>query len=199
LKIAEIKFLVEKLIKIIKGCLDNNRQNQSELYKMFASKMYGLCLRYSGNSYDAQDILQEGFVKVFQNLKQFKWEGSFEGWMKRIFVNLALDKYRSRFHTISLDEMENAGEIYENSDISALDQLSVKDILNVLQQLPDQYRLVFNLYVIEGMSHHEIAEILKIGESTSRSNLARARNILKEKLDYVNTDWIEKRLSIVNG
>jgi RNA polymerase sigma factor (sigma-70 family) len=161
--------------------------------------MYGLCLRYSGNSYDAQDILQEGFVKVFQNLKQFKWEGSFEGWMKRIFVNLALDKYRSRFHTISLDEMENAGEIYENSDISALDQLSVKDILNVLQQLPDQYRLVFNLYVIEGMSHHEIAEILKIGESTSRSNLARARNILKEKLDYVNTDWIEKRLSIVNG
>ncbi len=145
--------------------------------------MYGLCLRYTVNSHDAQDILQEGFVKVFENLDKFRWKGSFEGWMKRIFVNLALDKYRSKMSLLSL---EDASETIEMSDgeLNALDSISEKEILNLIRQLPDQYRMVFNLYVIEGYSHKELSDMLNIAESTSRSNLARAKIILKETLQF---------------
>lgn len=179
---------MDKVKEIVNGCLKNNRQNQSELYKMFASKMYGVCLRYTGNSMDAQDIMQEGFVKVFDNLKNFKWNGSLEGWMKRIFVNLALDKYRSKISHLSVEEM---GEDVSDKEASALDTLSEKEILAIIQQLPDQYRLVFNLHIIEGLSHQEISQTLNIGISTSRSNLARAKAILKEKIDF-QANWIEK-------
>jgi RNA polymerase sigma factor (sigma-70 family) len=179
---------VDKSKEIVNGCLKNNRQKQSELYKMFASKMYGVCLRYTQNSMDAQDILQEGFVKVFDNLKNFKWNGSLEGWMKRIFVNLALDKYRSKISHLSVDDMD---EDVADKDASALDTLSEKEILIIIQQLPDQYRLVFNLHIIEGLSHQEISQTLNIGISTSRSNLARAKAILKEKIDF-QANWIEK-------
>lgn len=174
---------MEKLKDIVKGCLENDRQMQSTLYKMFAPKMYGLCLRYTVNSHDAQDILQEGFVKVFENLDKFRWKGSFEGWMKRIFVNLALDKYRSKMSLLSL---EDASETIEMSDgeLNALDSISEKEILNLIRQLPDQYRMVFNLYVIEGYSHKELSDMLNIAESTSRSNLARAKIILKETLQF---------------
>lgn len=168
--------------------MKNNRQMQSELYKMFAPKMYGVCLRYAGNSFDAQDILQEGFVKVFGNLKNFKWNGSLEGWMKRIFVHAALDRYRSKVTHLSVDEME---EDISDQQQSALDTLSEKEILALIQQLPDQYRMVFNLYIIEGMSHQDIAQTLNIGVSTSRSNLARAKTLLKERIDF-QSNWIEK-------
>lgn len=183
---------MERLKEIVRGCIKNNRQSQSELYKMFASKMYGVCLRYAGNSFDAQDILQDGFVKVFDNLKSFKGDGSLEGWMKRIFVNLALDKYRSRITTLSVDDV-NENQDLTNKEASALDTMSEKEILALIRQLPDQYRLVFNLYVLDGHSHNEIAQILDIGVSTSRSNLARAKTILKEKIDY-QSQWIEKAI-----
>lgn len=185
--------LEEKLKQIVKGCLNNNRQNQNELYKMFASKMYGICLRYARDVFDAQDILQEGFVKVFKSLADFKWNGSLEGWMKRIFVNHALDKYRSKFSFLSLDEIHQSENIAVDGDFTPVDSLSEKEILVLIQELPDQYRIVFNLYVIEGMSHQEIAEELNIGESTSRSNLARAKVILKEKLDF-NSGYVEKAI-----
>ncbi len=184
---------MENLQEILKGCLKNNREKQSELYQMFASKMYGVCLRYAANSHDAQDILQDGFVKVFENLNKYRGEGSFEGWMKRIFVNLALDKYRSKITHLSVDEMENGADVATDSEASAVDSISEKEIMALIKQLPDQYRLVFNLYVMEGHSHHEIAEILNIGISTSRSNLARAKMILKDKIDY-QTKWIEKAI-----
>jgi len=159
---------------------------------MFASKMYGVCLRYSDNSQDAQDILQEGFLKVFDNLKNFKWEGSLEGWMRRIFVHMALDRYRKNITHLSVDDMHEGDEITDK-DASALDSLSEKEILALIQQLPDQYRLVFNLSIIEGLAHQQIAEMLNIGVSTSRSNLARAKAILKEKIEY-QTKWIEKAI-----
>ncbi len=184
---------MENLKKIVKGCLKNNRQCQSELYKLFSGKMYGVCLRYAKNSFDAQDTLQDGFVKVFQNLNKFKWDGSLEGWMRRIFVNVALDRYRSRFSFMSLEDIENGEEMSKKDDISVLDSMSEKEILNLVQQLPDQYRVVFNLYAIEGLSHQEIACMLNIGESTSRSNLVRARSILKEKID-INAGWVEKAI-----
>jgi RNA polymerase sigma factor (sigma-70 family) len=183
---------VERLKEIVYGCLKNDRHKQAELYKMFASKMYGVCLRYTDNTPDAQDILQEGFLKVFDNLKNFKWEGSLEGWMKRIFVNMALDRYRKSITHLSVEDMHEAEDI-SDKDASALDTLSEKEILILIQQLPDQYRLVFNLSIIEGLSHQQIAEMLNIGVSTSRSNLARAKAILKEKIEY-QTRWVEKAI-----
>lgn len=186
------KLRVDRLKEIVRGCLKNKRQSQSELYQMFASKMYGVCLRYSGNSFDAQDILQDGFVKVFENLKSFKGNGSLEGWMKRIFVNIALDRYRSKITFLSVDELEDDKDI-SDKEASALDTLSEKEILAIIRELPVQYRMVFNLSVIDGHSHQEIAAILNIGVSTSRSNLARAKVLLKEKIDY-QTRWIEKAI-----
>ena len=183
---------MEKLKDIVKGCLKNNRQMQSTLYKMFAPQMYGLCLRYTANSHDAQDILQEGFVKVFENLDKFRWKGSFEGWMKRIFVNLALDKYRSKVSLLSLEDASKTIEM-SNGELNALDSISEKEILNLIRQLPDQYRMVFNLYIIEGYSHKELSEMLNIAESTSRSNLARAKMILKETLQF-HSQKIEKAI-----
>lgn len=165
---------------------------QSKLYKMFAPKMYGLCLRYTTNSHDAQDILQEGFVKVFENLDKFRWKGSFEGWMKRIFVNLALDKYRSKMSLLSLEDASETIEL-SNGELNALDSISEKEILGLIRQLPDQYRIVFNLYVIEGYSHKELSDMLNIAESTSRSNLARAKIILKETLQF-HSQKIEKAI-----
>ena len=184
---------MERLKKIIQGCLDNERQSQNELYKLFASKLYGVCLRYASDHFDAQDMLQEGFVKVYKNLNDFKGNGSFEGWMKRIFVNHALEKYRSRFSFVSYDNIENTESGSINDDYSPLDALSVKEILVMVQQLPDQYRVVFNLYIIEGMTHNEIAETLNIAESTSRSNLARAKSILKDKICF-HSKRVEKAI-----
>ncbi|MFN3555183.1 MAG: RNA polymerase sigma factor [Bacteroidales bacterium] len=181
---------MDKLDHIILGCQKNQRQSQAELYKMFSSRMYAVCLRYTSSRDDAQDVLQEGFVKIFENIANFKAQGSFEGWMKRIFVNLALDKFRSRISMLSLDEFT---EEEAHNQPSALDNMSEKEILEVVRQLPDQYRLVFNLYVMEGHSHQEIASMLGISESTSRSNLARAKLILKNKLQF-NASWIEKAI-----
>ncbi len=160
---------------------------------MFASRMYGLCLRYTGNVMDAQDILQEGFIKIFNSLRHFKGEGSLEGWMKRVFINMALDKYRSRITHLSVDDLREDEHGFANNEASPVDLLSEKEILSAISQLPDQYRLVFNLYILEGMSHHEIAQMLNIGVSTSRSNLARAKTLLKEKIEY-HTLLIEKAI-----
>jgi len=184
---------VERLKKIIQGCLDNERQAQNELYKHFAGTMYGICLRYASDQFEAQDILQEGFVKVFKSLNEFRGNGSFEGWMKRIFVNHALEKYRSRLSFVAFDDIENGESGYINDGYSPMDALSAKEILVLVQQLPDQYRVVFNLFVIEGLSHSEIAETLNIAESTSRSNLTRAKSILKEKIGF-NSKLVERAI-----
>ncbi|MFW5687739.1 MAG: RNA polymerase sigma factor [Bacteroidota bacterium] len=183
---------MDKLQEILKGCIRNNRQSQSDLYKMFASKMYGVCLRYAGNSFDAQDILQDGFVKIFDSLKSYRGEGSLEGWMKRIFINMALDKYRSRISVLSVDEISEEQDLTPR-EASAIDTMSEKEILSIIKELPDQYRMVFNLFVVEGYPHEEIAQMLNIGISTSRSNLARAKMILKEKISF-QSKWIEKAI-----
>lgn len=171
---------MEELIHIVKGCLNNNREDQNRLYRLFAGKMYAVCLRYAAGEEDARDLLQDGFVKVFQNLQRYKGAGSLEGWMRRVFVNLALDRYRSSRTMLSIDE-QNEAELDDNNS-NALDLLSEKEIMALIRQLPDQYRLVFNLHVLEGYPHQEIASMLGIAESTSRSNLARAKEILKGKI-----------------
>lgn len=162
---------------LIQGSIDGNRRMQELLYKTYSPKMYGVCLRYSGNADDAQDILQEGFVKVFRNLSRFRKEGSFEGWIRRIFVNTAIEHYRRKVNMYPVTETQE--NTVEDKDWSALDRLAMKDLLEMIQELSPGYRTVFNLYVVEGYTHKDIADMLGISEGTSKSQLARAKAILQ--------------------
>lgn len=160
---------------------------QEELYKRFAPKMYAVCFRYAHNSTDAQDLLQEGFVKVYRNLHRFRAEGSFEGWIRRVFVNTAIEHYRKK--SVQLNSVSEKEEnTIEDSDLSALDQLAERDILRLIQELSPGYKAVFNLYVVEGYSHKEIGGLLGISEGTSKSQLARAKAILQKKIAQYLTD-----------
>ena len=165
---------------LIKGCLENDRRMQQELYNRFAPKMYGVCLRYTGNADDAQDVLQDGFVKVFRKLDSFRSEGSFEGWIRRVFVNTAIEHFRRKHYMQPVTEREE--NTLESKTLTALDGLSEKDILKLVQQLAPGYRAVFNLYVVEGYSHKEIADMLEITEGTSKSQLSRAKVILQDMI-----------------
>ena len=153
---------------------------QEELYRRFSPKMYAVCLRYSGNPDDARDLLQEGFIKVFKNLGKFRHEGSFEGWMRRVFVNTSIEHFRKKVHINSISEKEEVR--IEDNSWNALDSLAEKDIIQLIQELSPGYRTVFNMYVIEGYAHREIAEALGITEGTSKSQLARAKGILQKKV-----------------
>jgi len=165
---------------LINGCLAGNRRIQELLYKRFAPKMYAVCLRYANNSDDAQDLLQEGFIKVYRNLEKFRKEGSFEGWIRRVFVNTAIEHYRRKVNLNTIGEKEE--RTIEDSAWNVLDQLAEKDIIQLVQELSPGYRSVFNMYVIEGYSHKEIGGILDISEGTSKSQLARAKAILQKKV-----------------
>lgn len=156
------------------------------MYNRFSPKMYAVCLRYADNADDAQDLLQEGFIKVFKNLDKFRYEGSFEGWMRRVFVNTSIEHFRKKVNLNSITERDEAG--IEDASWSALDNLAEKDIVQLVQELSPGYRTVFNMYVIEGFSHKEIADILGITEGTSKSQLARAKGILQKKV----TEQIDK-------
>lgn len=160
---------------------------QEELYRRFSPKMYAVCLRYAGNSDDARDLLQEGFIKVYKNLHRFRAEGSFEGWMRRVFVNTSIEYFRKKSIQLSSvsDKEENT---IEDADISAIDALAEKDIINIIQELSPGYRAVFNLYVVEGYSHKEISEMLGISEGTSKSQLARAKSVLQKKISQYLSD-----------
>jgi len=165
---------------LINGCLAGDRRIQELLYQGFAPKMYAVCLRYAGNTDDAQDLLQEGFIKVFRNLEKFRKEGSFEGWIRRVFVNTAIEHYRRKTKLAVVSDKEEL--VIEDSSWNVLDQLAEKDIIQLIQQLAPGYRSVFNMYVIEGYSHKEIGEMLDISEGTSKSQLARAKGVLQKKV-----------------
>lgn len=159
---------------------------QRLLYDRFSSMMYAVCLRYSTNPEDANDIMQEGFIKVFKSLDKFRSEGSFEGWIRRIFINTSIEHYRKKIKFNYVSEIpENT---IEDGELNALDTLAAKDIMNTINELSPGYKLVFNMHVIEGYSHKEIAEILGITEGTSKSQLARAKGVLKKILETkINT------------
>jgi RNA polymerase sigma-70 factor (ECF subfamily) len=148
-----------------------------------------LCLKYSRNYEDAEDTLQDSFIVIFNKIKQYKYKGSFEGWIKRITINTAIQKYRKKSPLQILKEPSIEDEI-EEIDLNDT-RFNIDVLLNFIQQLPDRYRLVFNLYVLDNYSHKEIADLLKISEGTSKSNLSRARKILKEKLENYS-EKIEK-------
>lgn len=166
---------------LIKECIDGSRKMQELLYTRFAPKMYAVCLRYSGNSDDAQDLLQEGFIKVFKNLEKYRGDGSFEGWIRRIFVNTSIEYFRRKVKLTTVSETQEI--TIEDKEWNALDTMAEKDIIKIVQELSPGYRQVFNMYVIEGYSHKEISEILGISEGTSKSQLARAKVILKKIIE----------------
>ncbi len=178
---------------LIKGCIDGDRQMQQLLYNRFSPKMYGVCLRYAGNVEDANDILQEGFIKVFKNLGKFRGEGSFEGWVRRIFINSAIEQYRKKV------KLYNVSEVYENTvedkSLNALDILATKDVMSIVNELSPGYKAVFNLHVVEGYSHNEIAKLLGINEGTSKSQLARAKGVLKK---IIERRVVEKKVDNIN-
>lgn len=179
------------LDQLIHNCKNQDPKAQEQLYRLFSSKLFSVCLKYSNNQSSAEDTLQDAFITIFEKIKQFKNQGSFEGWMKRIAVNTALQKFRKQkvFDIISEEQIEET-TVEVNEDEVSLDYL-----LQIIQQLPDRYRLVFNLYVLDGYSHKEIAEMLEISTGTSKSNLARARNILKEKIEQNQ----ESRIQSIEG
>lgn len=172
---------------LIRGCIEGDRRIQEELYRRFAPKMYAVCLRYANNADDAQDLLQEGFIKVYKNLHRFRAEGSFEGWIRRVFVNSSIEHFRKKSAKLTTVSDKEESTI-ENSDISALDSLAEKDIIRLIQDLSPGYRTVFNLYAIEGYSHKEIGDKLGISEGTSKSQLARAKAILQKKVAQYLSD-----------
>lgn len=166
--------------QIIAGCAGGDRRFQQMLYNMFSGKMFSVCLRYANEYNSAQDLLQEGFVKVFRNIEKFRGEGSFEGWVRRIFVNTAIEHYRKQVNMYALHDSEV--KYYEHYETNALETLKHEDILKMIQKLSDGYRTVFNLYIIEGYSHKEIGDMLGISEGTSKSQLARARYLLQKMI-----------------
>lgn len=173
--------MVDRLNKIVRGCQEDNPDAQRELYDMFKSKMFGVCLRYAGNYHDAEDIMQEGFIKVFEKIRQFSYKGAFEGWIRKIMVNTALEKYRMHFQTVSIQD--NLAEIDQGLETSLSGNIEVNELMRIIQELTPRYRVVFNLFALEGYSHREISEMLQITEGTSKSNLSRARAILQEKVN----------------
>ena len=175
---------------LLRGCMDGNRRMQEELYRRFSPRMYAVCLRYAGNAEEAEDILQEGFIKIFKKLDSFRSEGSFEGWVRRIFVNTAIEHFRRKRYLMPVTEKEE--NTIEGKYVSVLDELAEKDILALLQELSPGYRTVFNMYVVEGYTHKEIADMLGISEGTSKSQLSRAKVILQ---DMVRT-FIDKQRGV---
>ncbi|HEY8937819.1 MAG TPA: sigma-70 family RNA polymerase sigma factor [Cyclobacteriaceae bacterium] len=182
----EFKIYRAKEDELIKGCIRRDRGAQKLLYDTFSSKMYGLCYRYCKDSMTAEDILITAFTKIFDKIEQFKNEGSFEGWIRRIVVNEALTylrRNRSMYLETELDQVD-----YEPQYDRLSDHLEAEDLLRMIQELPTGYRIVFNLYAIDGFTHKEIAEQLGISENTSKSQLSRARTYLQKIL--VENDWI---------
>lgn len=164
---------------LIEQCKNQDIKAQGQLYKLFAAKFFGVCLKYSANYAEAQDNLQDGFLIIFNKIDQFNFKGSFEGWAKRIMINNALQKFRGIRHLEIVTE-----EIAEEDPVELDDDnISLDYLISIIQELPERYRLVFNLYVLDGYSHKEISEMLNITTGTTKSNLARARIILKEKID----------------
>jgi RNA polymerase sigma-70 factor (ECF subfamily) len=166
---------------IIKGCIAGDRTSQQKLYDLYARKMMSVCLWYARNREEAEEILQDGFMRVFTYLHKFTGEGSFEGWIRKIMVNAALFKYRNKSHLRAV--VEYNAETHDGTQTpSVIAMMDAKELVKLVQTLTPGYRMVFNLYVLEGMKHREIAEILGISEGTSKSNLADARVILQKAL-----------------
>lgn len=172
--------------EIIEGCKKQNRKAQKMLYDRFSSKFLGVCMRYAKDKLEAEDILMEGFLKIYERIDQYNFSGSFEGWMRRIIVNTAISNYRKNLKHYNHSNIE---DIYEyEQDISNSDvEFSMEEMLLVIQSLSPGYRMVFNLYAIEGYPHKEIAEMLGIDIATSKSQYSRAKKIVQYRLTQIRS------------
>jgi len=166
---------------LIQACCRGERAAQQAIYERYASRLFSICLRYADDYHQAEDLLQEGFLKVFRHISAFRSEGSFEGWLRRIFVNTAIEQHRKKHHLYPLVEVLQSD--LEWQDEGVMDQLAADDLMDMVNSLSPGYRTVFNLYAIEGYNHKDIADILGISEGTSKSQLARARAILQKKVE----------------
>lgn len=176
--------------RLIEKCKKGKARYQKVLYDRYSCKVYPICYRYAKNEEDAKDILQETFIRVFNKLETFQDKGSFEGWIKRIAVNVAIRHYQNTVKKIDQHDIEKVQEI--SSQESILSELNAEDILKKISELPNGYRLVFNMYALEGYSHKEIAEKLGISEGSSRSQLTRARQALMEMLQPKTKEYVER-------
>lgn len=172
------------LNQLINDCKNNDRKAQEQLYRLYSPKLFTICLKYSRNYTEAQDNLQDGFIIIFNKIEQYSFKGSFDGWLKRVMINNVLQQYRTQtFLSLVNEDVTEDAEIEIDDDTISLDYL-----LKIVQELPDRYRLVFNLYVNDDYSHAEIAELISINVGTSKSNLSRARMILKEKIEQYKNE-----------
>ncbi len=168
---------------LIEDCKKGDRKAQEQLYRKYANILFGICLKYSRSKVEAEDNLHDSFMTIYEKIGQYESKGSFEGWMKRITINTTLQKFRVNDHLNVVTESIEAPEEIETDQES----IDLHTLLNYIQELPNKYRLTFNLYVLDGYSHKEIAALLGTSAGTSKSNLARARIILKEKIESTMT------------
>lgn len=173
------------LNRMWEGCLQNERKQQEALYRALAPKMLAVCMRYANDKDEAQDILQEGFIKMFNNVHKYRGDGNLEGWIRRIMVHTAISRYRKLKPMVLVEDMAEQGAM--STAAQNANNLEVNDLMKLVQQLPQAYRSVFNMYAVEGYSHQEIGNKLGITELLSRTTLYRARNILKEKLSQLTS------------
>lgn len=184
--------MLEDLGQLIEDCKAGKREAQSALYQLFAPKLFGVCLRYCRDETEAEDTLHEGFMVIFEKIGQFSFKGSFEGWMRKIMLNISLTKFRKRYVVNTVEDMSVYA--YKSVDYDAYANLDAEQLLELIKDLPPRYRMVFNLFAIDGYSHKEIAQMLDIDEGTSKSNLSRARKILQEKITefgYIRKEYAE--------
>lgn len=171
--------------ELIDGCIVNDRKAQKLLYEKYSRKMFGVCIRYAKSREEAEDILADAFVQVFVKLSSFKREGSFEGWIRRIVVNTAITSYRNNLKFNANDDLSEINNLSSEDD-SAIDQMSVQQLKKIIQEMPDGYRTIFNLYAIEGYNHREIAELLNLNEGTSKSQYSKAKKWMQARLLQLN-------------
>lgn len=172
---------------LVVECVKGNAKAQRMLFEKFAPKMMAVCLRYSKDVEEAEDILQDGFIKMFSKLPDFKMEGSLEGWVRRIMVNTSLDAIRRNKKHLGDSKLEDV-DFRISSQESTMDHLLAEDLMKLVQKLPDGYKVVFNLFAIEGYSHKEIADLLGVTENTSKSQYSRARAYLRAQLEKLNSE-----------
>ena len=179
---------MEQHYALVYKCLQNDRKAQAELYNLFSGKMFAVCMRYASDYDGACDMMQEGFVKVFKSLDRFGFEGSVEGWVRRIVVNTAIDHYRKASKLHALSDLDGV-EVADSSSEHFLSKMASDDIIALIQKLPSGYRAVLNLYILEEYSHKEIAAMLGISEGTSKSQLARAKAVLRNMINKSEVEY----------
>lgn len=176
------------LEKVIPGLKKGKRKSQVQLYKQYAPVLLAICLRYVADKSEAEDILQEGFLKIFKSVKDYSGQGNFEGWMKKIMVNTAITHFNREKKHYYHEEVEELVNVESEVSLSPDKEYDAKELLELLTKMPEGYRLIFNLYAIEGFKHREIAEKLDIEESTSKSQYLRAKKWLIKEMDNLN--WL---------